>query len=277
MKMIESIQIGNNYPGTGNDLTWCVKDSLDLSSKFKSFGFNAYIFNEVGREQFLDELYGVVHRYRNGQNSGFVFTHSGHGTRKYDINEPDFYSEALYFSDGIVVDDEIGEIIDLIPEGCPNFIFFDSCHSGGAMRLLGGDKIRYVAPTFVMPGAKRKKARNVYKNEVYLSGCLSQEYSYDAGALQNGAATYYLKNAIRQNTTFNDWIGYIRRHLPSEEYPQTPTLECQEDLKYMIFPGWFHNVSTGIDEITGQPIASIPPKLSWFQRLIRWIKKLLGL
>lgn len=275
--MIESIHIGNNYPGTGNDLTWCVKDSIDLSSKFKSFGFTTYVFNEVGREQFMDELYGLVHRYNNGFNKGFVFTHSGHGTRKYDINEPDYYSEALYFTDGIVVDDEIGEIINQIPEGCPNFIFFDACHSGGAMRLLGGDKIRYVPPIMTIPNAKLKKRRDVYGNEVYLSGCLSHEYSYDAGALQNGAATYYLKNAIRQNSTFNDWIRYIRSNLPSQEYPQSPSLECQNDLKYMIFPGWFHQVTTGIDEITGQPVVSLPVKKSWWKRFIEWIKKILGI
>jgi len=277
---IESIHIGNNYPGTGNDLTWCVKDSTDFTSQFQDWRFDTKTPNEVKEPSvFLEYFYNLVHRFRTGLNKGFGFTFSGHGTRKYtSTGEDDFYNEAEWLENGIVLDDEIGEIVNLIPDGCPNFIFFDSCHSQGAMRLYGGNannKIKYVPPDFIIPGA-RKKVREIVGNEIYFAACGSAEYSYDAGDLKNGAGTHYLLKSMSKDTSFYTWYENLRMYLPSSDYPQTPYLEAKEENKSKVFYQWLNPVSTGIEDIPITEIPVIIVTLTLWQRVWKWIKKLFG-
>ena len=276
--MKRAICLGTNYEGTPNELSWCVKDAIDLSGVFFSHGFSVTTLteNNVGRNVFLSALCELVDQAISGQITGFVLTSSGHGSQSFNADEPDYYDEVLYFLDGYVYDNEVRAILDRLPEGFPNFLFFDHCFSGGMMRKSSKDKIRFVPSDVSIPATAkpRRFLRAEQGNEVYMSACGEGEYSYDAGNLKNGAGTYYLKNAIQSNTTFQDWIGYVRTYLPSQEYPQTPNLECKNDLKYMIFPAWFNNVSTGMDDIEGDPIPPPPVKLTLWQRFIRWIKNL---
>jgi hypothetical protein len=275
--MKRAICLGTNYEGTPNELSWCVKDATDLSTLFRGYGFNVTTLTEhqVSRESFIDCLNGLVDQATSGEITGFILTSSGHGTQRYSPSEPDYYDEALYFLDGIVLDDEVRTILDRLPEGLPNFLFFDHCFSGGMMKKIGGDKIRFVPSKIPIPiGAKPRRMFRSIGNEVYMSACDEGEYSYDAGNLRNGAGTFYLKNAIKINTTFQDWMDSIGMYLPSNEYPQSPTLQCKNENRYQIFPGWFAGVTTGLDDIVGTPITTPPIKYNWFKRFLLWLKKI---
>jgi len=190
--MKKAICFGTNYEGTPNELSWCVKDANDWALFFDKLNFvvRVYLEGDVTRSAFLSALRQLVTESVSGD--VLACTNSGHGTRRYNTAEEDFYDEALYFTDGLVLDDDVRAILDLLPDGVEMFLFFDTCHSGGMMRKSGGDKIRYIQPDFVIPGAKLRKSLTpeLPGKEVYISGCLSDEYSYDAWDLRNGAATY---------------------------------------------------------------------------------------
>ena len=57
---------------------------------------------------------------------------------------------------------------------------------------------------------------------------MSDEYSYDASALKNGAATYYALKTYTKDLTYAEWIKEINKYLPSKAYPQTPILSALE-------------------------------------------------
>jgi len=269
--------MGTNYIGSGNDLSWCVKDAQDMTSFLKSLGFkvDTYLEKEVTKTKFIYELSMLVSDAINGNITGAVFTHSGHGTQGYNSLETDFYDEGCYFLDGIVWDDQVAEILKNIPDGFPFFIFLDTCFSGGMMKMIGHNKIKFVHTDTISPLSKLKKGlkESIKENAVYISACSEGEYSYDAGDLKNGAATYYLKNAFSNNIFFQNWYNRVRLYLPSDEYPQTPLLICKDDLKLKSAFGWFDPVITNIPDVP----ADDPPvivKISFFKRFWNWIKAL---
>ncbi|GAA3457029.1 caspase family protein [Dactylosporangium matsuzakiense] len=62
-----------------------------------------------------------------------------------------------------------------------------------------------------------------------LAGCADTEYAYDAtfNGRPNGAFTYVALSALGglpRSATYRDWIEAIRVSLPSQDYPQTPSL-----------------------------------------------------
>jgi len=268
--MRKAICFGTNYEGTANALTWCVKDAQDWGKFFMNLGFivELYLEHEVSKQVFKEKLKELVVNSVSGDILGV--TYSGHGSRKYNHAEEDFYDETLYFLDGMLIDDEVREILDFLPDGVQLFLFFDSCHSEGMMRLLGENAIKYIQPDFVIPGAKLRRSWRfeLPGKEVFISGCMSDEYSFDAGELRNGAATYYALQTYQHGNTFQEWYDRIREYLPSAKYPQTPFLSATSINKDRIA---FEEPEDEEDE----------PSLSWFQKLWNKIKdffrKLFGL
>ena len=277
--MKKAICFGTNYVGTPNELSWCVKDAQDWTTFLKNRGFvvKTILEEQVNRVSFLDGLRKLVTESVMGD--VLVCTESGHGTRKYTQAEEDFYDEALYFTDGLVLDDDVREILDLLPDNVELFLFFDSCHSGGMMRIRGVDKIRYIQPDFVIPRAKKRKSLTpeLPGKEIYISGCLSDEYSYDAGALRNGAATYYALHSYNTNDTYQKWYDKIRTFLPSDNYPQTPVLSANEfNIQKIAFK---EPVISGIPNIpSSDPPVNETLKKNWLilllEKLINWLKNI---
>ena len=78
-----------------------------------------------------------------------VLQYSGHGTTVEDLDGDELEEakrtgetkdEALCpvdFRDGeLLIDDDLGQLWDLLPEGVNLTVFFDSCHSGGGQRKI---------------------------------------------------------------------------------------------------------------------------------------------
>ena len=236
--MKKAVCIGiNNYPGIFNDLKGCVNDANDWAELLTEFGFevNVMLDEQGTRANIKAALTDLVSALRAGDYG--VFTYSGHGTYNRDTSgdEPDSYDEALYVYDGILLDDELREILnDLNPQASLVFVS-DSCYSGTVTRVVE-DESHYAKPRFVpvlgyspLVPVKTHFLAEAEMLELLLTGCSDSELSYDAyiNDRYNGAMSRYAIDAIRANreATFNDFYTSLRQALPSDDYPQTPQLE----------------------------------------------------
>jgi hypothetical protein len=236
--MNKAICIGiNNYPGMFNDLKGCVNDANDWAELLTEFGFDvSVVLDEQGtRENIKAALRNLVLVLKPGDYG--VFTYSGHGTYNRDSSrdEEDSYDEALYVYDGILLDDELREILDDLNTQASLVFVSDSCYSGTVTRVVEDDA-QYAKPRFmpvlgynpIIP-VKTRLLAEAEMLELLLTGCSDSELSYDAfiNGRYNGAMSRYAIDAIRANrgATFSEFYNSLRQALPSQEYPQTPQLE----------------------------------------------------
>ena len=236
--MNKAICIGiNNYPGMFNDLKGCVNDANDWAELLTEFGFDvSVVLDEQGtRENIKAALRNLVLVLKPGDYG--VFTYSGHGTYNRDSSgdEEDSYDEALYVYDGILLDDELREILDDLNTQASLVFVSDSCYSGTVTRVVEDDA-QYAKPRFmpvlgynpIIP-VKTRLLAEAEMLELLLTGCSDSELSFDAfiNGRYNGAMSRYAIDAIRANrgATFSEFYYSLRQALPSQEYPQTPQLE----------------------------------------------------
>jgi hypothetical protein len=219
----------NNYPGSANDLQGCVNDANDWANALKNFGFNVttVIDAAVTTDNIKNLLLKMITEAESGDT--LVFTYSGHGTNVPDTSgdEDDSYDEALYLYNGVLLDDELREIISKLPTGANLIVILDSCFSGTATRAIGV-RPKYMPGSTPIVGSKKKAFLSGEDMvEILLSGCNDDEYSYDAiiNNRANGAFTYYALKSLTDDITYEEWMNKIHDDLPSRNYPQTPQLE----------------------------------------------------
>lgn len=233
----------NNYPGMFNDLKGCVNDANDWAELLTEFGFDvSVVLDEQGtRENIKAALRNLVLVLKPGDYG--VFTYSGHGTYNRDSSgdEEDSYDEALYVYDGILLDDELREILNDLNTQASLVFVSDSCYSGTVTRVVEDDA-QYAKPRFmpvlgyspIIP-VKTRLLAEAEMLELLLTGCSDSELSYDAfiNGRYNGAMSRYAIDAIRANrgATFSEFYNSLRQALPSQEYPQTPQLEGSDENK----------------------------------------------
>ena len=250
----------NNYPGMSNDLKGCVNDANDWAGLLTEFGFDVEVLldQQGTRENVKAALRDLVLSLKPGDYG--VFTYSGHGTYNRDTSgdEEDSYDEALYVYDGILLDDELREILDnLQPQASLAFIS-DSCYSGTVTRVME-DETHYAKPRYMpvlgyspLIPVKRRLLEEAEMLEILLTGCSDSEYSYDAhiNGRYNGAMSRYAIDAIRANpgATFDEFFAVLRQTLPSDEYPQTPQLEGSDENKSRVL-----FVPLSVDEPAPEP------------------------
>ena len=220
--MKQAICVGiNNYPGTLNDLQGCVNDANDWAGLLTEFGFDVEVLldNQGTRENIKTALRNLVSALGPGDYG--VFTYSGHGTYNRDTNgdEPDSYDEALYVYDGILLDDELREILNDLQSQVSLTFISDSCFSGTVTRAQE-DTTHYAKPRYMpvlgydpLIPIKQRFLAEADMLELLLSGCSDSEYSYDAyiNGRYNGAMSRYAIDTIRANSgaTFNEFYACI--------------------------------------------------------------------
>jgi hypothetical protein len=242
----------NNYPGTKSDLSGCVNDANDWAQELTSRGYDVktLLDKKATRQGMVDALTALVTGAKAGDS--LVFTYSGHGSWLPDDSgdEPDGRDEMLcpYDIDDeqYLMDDDLAEIFKQKPKNALLYFISDSCHSGSVAKfapdpLAGRDrmpKIRLLPPLeFVKDPDMRDRiplatrAPSSSRGEIYpallLSGCKDVEFSFDAdfSGRPNGAMTRAALEALKENpATPQEWFKAIRKHLPSQTYPQTPQL-----------------------------------------------------
>lgn len=237
----------NNYPGTHNDLRGCINDALewkDILEKLYSFNVRTMFDRRVTYRNFVEHFGNMVNDSKPGQK--LVLTFSGHGTNVPDLDgdEPNGRDEAFCLYDGLLIDDNVREIIKNLNKESSLTVIADCCHSGTITRsfmstLNRSDmpKPRYMPPSDDME-VFRMRGSDINTNlfypeedmkEILLTGCLPNEYSWDAfiAGKFRGAMTYSATQAVikNPNITFEELHAEIRKELPSRLYPQTPQLE----------------------------------------------------
>jgi len=236
--MKKAICVGiNNYPGLGNDLQGCINDANDWAKLLQLNGFETKIIldKQAGRKNLLNELETLITEAE--ADDVVVFTYSGHGTNVLDTSgdEVDSYDEALYVYDGIILDDELREIIHKAKAGVHLIVISDSCFSGTVTRIASTGNPRYIKTDEIPANAKLKKRLLSDEDmvEILLSGCDDDEYSYDdyINGRWNGVFSSNAIKIIRGRLTYNEFHEAMRQILPSDQYPQSPQLEGSTENK----------------------------------------------
>jgi metacaspase-1 len=187
---------------------------------------------------------------RSAKGDVLVFTNSSHGTYVADTDgDESLYDEAICPYDcetDLIVDDELRVLFAAIPKGVRMTVISDSCHSGSVTReppLVTPDRRvkRYVDPIAlgrrglrdVRQHARPRRERDVPEtdmNELLLSGCRADQYSYDArfGRRFHGAMTQTALATIAaagHKITWNQLHGQLVPALRAANYDQEPQLE----------------------------------------------------
>ena len=185
-----------------------------------------------------------------------VFTNSSHGTYRADEHgDESLYDEAMcpYDCDSeLLIDDELRELFSVLPDGVRLTVISDSCHSGSVTRDPGTEtpdrrRKRWIDPKAIglreLPDVRRTaKPRSVElypesgMKEILLSGCRSDQYSYDArfGRKFHGAMTHHALGIIADAGHRITYAQLHKRLLPAlraANYDQEPQLEGRDSFK----------------------------------------------
>jgi hypothetical protein len=242
-----SLHIGvNNYPGSKNDLRGCVNDATGWAVFLKTkhgFQTTSLLDRQATYKNVAKAMRKIVSEAVEG--SHIVITFSGHGTNVRDVSgdEVDKRDEALCLYDKLLLDDELRKILDALPKGARLTFISDSCHSGTVTRsflsTLGDEDSpvpRYLPPDDdeeafeIAPKSVTKKIFTPEDmNEVLITGCRANEFSYDArinGKFQGAMSHFALKTLYANpDCTYDEFYAILKKSLPSRHYPQTPQLE----------------------------------------------------
>ena len=192
-----------------------------------------------------------------------VFTNSSHGTYRADESgDESLYDEALCpydCEDELIVDDELRELFVDIPRGVRVTVISDSCHSGSATRdpedpfAPDRRRRRFCDPRAIgrpdLPDIRqtaRPRSAELYPEsamrELLLSGCRSDQYSYDArfGRTFHGAMSIFAQTLIADAGYRITYRQLHRRLVPAlrdANYDQEPQLEGRD---YVQAPAGVH-------------------------------------
>jgi len=251
----------NDYPGTGNDLAGCVNDANDWAALLGNHGFavEKMFDKQATRKAIRNAIKGVVGNAKKGDI--IVIQYSGHGSfvPDEDGDEPDGTDECLcpydIMSNGPITDDELFDLYSDHDRGVKIIMISDSCHSGTVAKFApivtpptvkgkGAPqrKVRFLPPSVFLSKRDLSKlgtCRAIRASSppgryaaLLMAGCQDTEYSYDAyfEGRPNGAFTFVALQALKSlkpNASYKAWYNAIRKVLPSQQYPQSPTCTGQ--------------------------------------------------
>lgn len=247
-----AICIGIDQYGGENQLSGCVNDANSWASFFQNAGFQTrqLLDGDATRNGIIGGIQLVIGKARSGD--VVAIQYSGHGTSLPDQNgdEEDGNDEAIvpidFAASDVIVDDDIGPLLDQAAPGVAINALFDCCFSGGGTRLLASSnvvpklrsqsKVRYMPPTEAMiarhrvqmkqRGTRGLLATDTRMREVLFAACQPSEKSREMNGhgLFTAAALSVLQHGFSglTNTTF---IQNTVAALGSSR-PQTPQLAC---------------------------------------------------
>ena len=256
------------YPGS-NRLSGCVNDANAWADFFKrqGFGVSKLIDHEATFEGILGEMRSLVGSASSGD--VIAIQYSGHGTNipDEDGEELDGQDEALvpidFESNGFIIDDLIGPILDTAAAGVAINVFFDCCHSGGGTRLLvspttSDEKARFMPLTHNMLVAHRKaesrrkteakrttkalKTRGFPKivsdaamREVLFAACQPFELALESGG--NGQFTLAAMSVLGSGSSNLTNAGFLQKTIAAMggSRKQTPQLSSPKPLENQSF------------------------------------------
>ena len=203
----------NRYPTA--PLNGCVADAQAWADLFKRAGFedpDLLLDEKATRAAIVERLSLLVTSSRSGD--VIAFQYSGHGTQLPDVSSDEMggdtpgEDEAICpynFANGeFLIDDDIGEIFNRLPNGVNLTCFMDCCHSGTISRFAvgttpGAGLVRPdERPRFIVASDELEQAHRRFRKvlggrraissggpslmkEVVFSACLSSEVAWESG------------------------------------------------------------------------------------------------
>jgi hypothetical protein len=250
----------NKYPRPDLELRGCVNDAKGWATLLREH----YDFAPSDVKVLLDKQATKARIQRAlgdllaGSKRGdvLVFTNSSHGTYRADESgDESLYDEAMCPYDvdtELLVDDELRELFSGLADGVRLTVISDSCHSGSVTREPPGEtpdrrRKRWINPQAIgrrdLPDVRRtaKPRREELfpessMKELLLSGCRSDQYSYDArfGRKFNGAMTHHALGIIADaghRITYSQLHKRLLPALRAANYDQEPQLEGRDSFK----------------------------------------------
>jgi hypothetical protein len=251
----------NTYPNPQLELKGCVNDAKGWAAllhehyDFTTSDITVLRDKRATKAKVMAALDAMLADARRGD--VLVFTNSSHGTYRADESgDESLYDEALCpydCEDELIIDDEHRERFAAIPKGVRLTVIADSCHSGSGTRdpddLLTPDqrRKRYCDPREIGLPVIDDVRRTAHPradgqfpesgmNELLLSGCRSDQYSYDArfGRTFHGAMSFLAKQIIA-DAGYRLTYGQLHRRLVpmlrDHNYDQEPQLEGRTAFK----------------------------------------------
>lgn len=249
----------NEYPD--QPLFGCVNDARRWHEWFAQHGFAVeplIVDGAATRDGILD----AIRRLVSGCGPGDVLAiqYAGHGTQLPDIDgdeasgDTPMLDEALvpvdHRQNGYVIDDDIGEICDTIPEGANVTFFMDCCHSGTISRGMftsrapaspSAARARFIAAdqemisTHRRTRAERPSTRTISSRaaddhrEISFSACLSSEVAWEQDG--QGDFTRHALGVLAERgpgaLTHDEFVRAVKQAFGSTPR-QNPLLSCAD-------------------------------------------------
>lgn len=216
MSSRRALCIGINAYPPGSELYGCVADAQAWGKQLESVGFEVTMLldAQATRVNILQGVFDLVAHSTAGD--VLVMQYAGHGTYIDDLdgdekeagNEEKLHDEALcpvdFQGGNLIIDDDLGEIFDLLPDDVGLTGFFDSCHSGDGTRVLPsfgvavvdgaeraaahGRRARFLVPDETTTrnfrlrrGSMARAAPRANARELLFSACQPDEMAYETG------------------------------------------------------------------------------------------------
>ena len=239
----KAVIFGIDYLNTPSRLYGCSRDAINMQSFFlEKLHFDTVdVYTEqtnpsaVTMQGMLSILLQLVKDSFDPNVSIIAIHYSGHGSNTVDMNRDegeDGLDEMIVPVDhsrsGFIVDDWIQIILSKMCKDVTVICTFDSCHSGTICDL------RYrLSPDGIV--TENNRVLDVECNVISISGCMDNQYSYDAYNVGNvpgysGAMTTCFIDTITNHLQINTHVNVIQlvsdlRDLLTEyEFPQTPII-----------------------------------------------------
>lgn len=246
----------DDYPTA--PLLGCVNDSRRWGAALQECGFSvSYLHDsQATRAGLLEAIGSRVGALRAGD--WLVIQISSHGTTLPDKSGDEAADQAIvpwdYRSNGLLVDDELGQVLSALPSGAHLSLFADHCNSRSASRFaiagLSADgtqrRPRYLPADAQMrqlhaqqraaAGAPAKRAATV--PWLHLAACQDDEYAYETGDSGDftRVAVPLLKTALANGWSAGRFLGEVRRSFPPGSR-QNPDLMPGCDSDQLLLPG----------------------------------------
>ncbi len=251
-----------------NRLSGCVNDAKAWAKFFKSQQYTVKTL--LDEKATFDAIQDSISKLVESASSGDIVAihYSGHGTRVPDrsADEKDHEDEAIvphdFGTNGFIIDDVIGPILDKATEGVAINVFFDCCHSGGGTRLLaasgvaqsGDEKARFLplTPRMIEVHRQAQRRRAVQKKrdlkvepratvevevadnvmrEVLFAACQPSELALESNG--NGHFTRAAMKVLGNGTRGLTNSAFLQRVIAEmgDSRRQTPQLSCAAGIK----------------------------------------------
>jgi len=203
----------SKYNGWDGACPGCDIDARNMFALSLQFGVESKIrLNEKAKKKRVKkDFLRAVQKMVNPRDLLILYL-SGHGGQQPDKNgdELDGMDETMLFYDGEIVDDQVHELLSLIPAGMRIFMVNDCCNSGTNFRGMNVKKGTPVSVEKVIP-------KNFQAQLIHYAGCADGRYSF--GTKEGGLFTNALMETFTRKTTYASWFKKAKKKMPKNQVP----------------------------------------------------------